>query len=106
MFLVLDSKSSFPSIDIDIGFEMNVCQPEILISNLNEQFRTTLVYSQNNTRVYTTYSKRIEMKGIGLLAPFRDLFAIRHSLSRNFISRFVRLVPGALKTVHGSVSQT
>ena len=41
---VLDSKSSFPSIDIDIGFEINACQPEILISNLNEQFRTTLLH--------------------------------------------------------------
>ena len=41
-FLVLVSKYSFHIIDFDIGFEINACQPEILISNLNEQFRTAL----------------------------------------------------------------
>ena len=43
LFLVLVSKSSFPIIDIVIGFEINACQPEILISNLNEQFCTALL---------------------------------------------------------------
>ena len=42
-FSVLVSKSSFPIIDIVIGFEINACQTELLVSNLNEQFRTALV---------------------------------------------------------------
>ena len=44
-FSILVSKYSFHIIDFDIGFEINDCQPEILISNLNEQFRTALVCS-------------------------------------------------------------
>ena len=42
-FSVLVSKSSFPIIDIVIGFEINACQTELLVSNLNEQFRTALL---------------------------------------------------------------
>ena len=42
-FSLLVSKYSFHIIDFDIGFEINGCQPEILVSNLNEQFRTALV---------------------------------------------------------------
>ena len=45
-FSVLVSKSSFPIIDIVIGFEINACQTELLVSNLNEQFRTALPSSQ------------------------------------------------------------
>ena len=41
-FSVLVLKYSFHIIDFDIGFEIDACQPEILISNLNEQFRTAL----------------------------------------------------------------
>ena len=41
-FSVLVLKYSFHIIDFDIGFEINACQPEILVSNLNEQFRTAL----------------------------------------------------------------
>ena len=44
-FSVLVLKSSFPIIDIVIGFEINACQTELLVSNLNEQFRTALVRS-------------------------------------------------------------
>ena len=44
-FLVLVSKYSFHIIDIDIGFEIDACQPEILIMYLNEQFRTALLYT-------------------------------------------------------------
>ena len=44
-FSVLVSKSSFPIIDIVIGFEINACQTELLVSNLNEQFRTALEFS-------------------------------------------------------------
>ena len=45
LYSVLVSKSTFHIIDIVIGFEINGCHPEILISNLNEQFRTALLYS-------------------------------------------------------------
>ena len=41
-FSLLVWQFSFPIIDIVIGFEINVCQPVLLISNLNEQFRTAL----------------------------------------------------------------
>ena len=44
-FSVLVLKSSFPIIDIVIGFEIDACQTELLVSNLNEQFRTALVLS-------------------------------------------------------------
>ena len=44
-FSVLVSKSSFPIIDIVIGFEINACQTELLVSNLNEQFRKALIQS-------------------------------------------------------------
>ena len=46
-FSLLVSKYSFHIIDFDIGFEINGCQPEILVSNLNEQFRTALLYGNN-----------------------------------------------------------
>ena len=41
-FSLLVSKSSFPIIDIVIGFEKNAYQTELLVSNLNEKFRTAL----------------------------------------------------------------
>jgi len=41
-FSVLVSKYSLHIIDFDIGFEINACQSDILIWNLNEQFRTVL----------------------------------------------------------------
>ena len=41
-FSVLVLKSNFPIIDIVIGFEINACQTELLVSNLNEQFGTAL----------------------------------------------------------------
>ena len=44
-FSVLISTSYFHIIEIDIGFEINACQTELLVSNLNEQFRTALLYS-------------------------------------------------------------
>ena len=44
-FSELVSKSSFPIIDIIIGFEKNAYQTELLVSNVNEQFRTALLSS-------------------------------------------------------------
>ena len=56
-FLVLVSKYSFHIIDFDIGFEINACQPEILVSNLNEQFRTALACDQK--KVGEVFFKRL-----------------------------------------------
>ena len=50
-FSILVSKYSFHIIDFDIGFEINACQPEILVSNLNEQFRTALI----QTHIFMPY---------------------------------------------------
>ena len=59
-FSVLVSKYSFHIIDFDIGFEINACQPEILISNLNEQFRTALAaWHLDKTRLYCAKSETI-----------------------------------------------
>ena len=58
-FSLLVSKYSFHIINFDIGFEINACQPEILILNLNEQFRTALHHCNRNVTYY-----------IELLIPF------------------------------------
>ena len=62
LFSVLVSKYSFHIIDFDIGFEINACQPEILISNLNEQFRTALLLLKKAILVFKFLSHKLVRK--------------------------------------------
>ena len=64
-FSLLVSKYSFHIIDFDIGFEINGCQPEILVSNLNEQFRTAL---DHRFKVVHTLSLGFHLETINVVA--------------------------------------
>ena len=74
-FSLLVSKSSFPIIDIVIGFGINACQTELLVSNLNEQFRTALTQTQRNLKT-SPACQTIEIKRINDIWCYESIVLI------------------------------